>query len=44
MFNYFKEKVVRRDKIKSLAPKPCVEVILKIVKCHFLLNINEFDG
>jgi len=38
MFNYFKERVVRRDKIKSLAPKPCVEVILK--NCQMSLFVK----
>jgi hypothetical protein len=44
MFTYSKERVVRRDKINFLAPKPmCGSDIKKLWNATFLLNINEFD-
>jgi hypothetical protein len=42
MFTHFKERMVGRGKIKC-ACKSCAEVILNNCKCHFSLNINEFD-
>jgi hypothetical protein len=43
MFTHFKERMVGRGKLKCPPRKSCVEVILNNCKCHFSLNIDEFD-
>jgi hypothetical protein len=41
IFTHFNERVVKRDKIKCLAAKSCVEVILKDCQIHFPLNSSD---
>jgi hypothetical protein len=43
IFTHFKERMVKKDKIKCPPQVMCGGDIKKIVKYHFILNINEFD-